>query len=760
VKKGGRTGVLLLLSFLAGGALRYGYLREYAPLPEFRHPAIDAAYHLFWARGLAFGDWRVPSGYEDPLIRVRPFFRPPGYPYFLAAALVAGGGDLLIPRIAQGFLGLLAAFIAYRLGRKWWSPAAGVVWCAFLCCYPVLIFFEMELLGVSLTVLLTLIWLGLFARLRTRAGFVSGLAAGLWSGLFLLFRPNLVPVLAAASVWAWLVQASFPRRRRAETLAGIVLGAAVAVVPSALRNRAVSGEAVPISANAGMSLAIGNNEVTDGTDHYLPGYGWFGSPFDYPAAVEKLGRILGREPGYSEASRWWTLQAVTFVRENPGAFLDLTLRKAALFWGPAEVTNNRDLETALASSRVLSSVPLSFSVLLALALTGVVFSRRRLRGSGIEARRRRQLAALLALFVLVYFFSVLPAAAAARYRVPVLPVLGFFAAAGLEELTLALKERKWRAVAGYAALGAGFYALAFLSPVEYESSGAKFHFDRAVALEAAGAVPAAVEEYRSAVLLDPGHVRARNNLGALLLREGEIEAALDQYRSALAEEPMDARTWNNLGEALLTAGRRDRAEEALKQALVLDPDSLKALNNLGICEEKNGRPREAEARYREALALDGSYARAHYNLANLLARAGKHGEALAHYRAAVAADPDFAEAWNNLGNLLVGEGAAREAEAAYRRALETAAAPPGARVNLANLRAAAGDYAAAEALYLRALEKNPADVEARCNYAYTLEQADRSAEALRQYQAVLEIDPERKGAREGLERVAAGARER
>jgi len=760
MKASRRTGAFLLLSLLAGGALRCGYLWEYAAAPEFRYPAIDAAYHLSWARGLAFGAWRAPAGYADPLIRERPFFRPPGYPYFLAAALAAGGGDLLAPRIAQGLLGLLAAFLAYRLGRRWWSSAVGVVWCAFLCCYPLLVFFEMELLGVSLTVPLTLVWLGLWARLRTRAGVVPGLAAGIWSGLFLLFRPNLVPVLAAAAVWAWLVQAPFPRRRRAATLAGVALGAAVAIAPSALRNRMVSGETVLISANAGMSLAIGNNEVTDGTDHYLPGYGWFGSPFDYPAAVEELGRTLGREPGYSEASRRWTRRALAFVRENPGAFLELTLRKAALFWGPAEVTNNRDLEAALASSRVLSSVPLSFSPLLALALAGAVFSRRRLRGGGNEGRRRRQVAALLALFVLFYFLSILPAAAAARYRVPVLPVLAFFAAAGLAELARALRERRWRFAAGYAALGAGLYAVACLSPVEYESSGAKFHFDRAVALEAARDLPAALGEYRSAVLLDPGHVRARNNLGALLLKQGDIEAALEQYRAALAEEPEDARTWNNLGEALLAAGRRVRAEEALQRALVLDPRSLKALNNLGICEEKSGRPREAEARYREALALDGSYARAHYNLANLLAKEGRRGEALAHYRAAVAAAPDFAEAWNNLGNLLVRSGAAREAEEAYGRALESAAPPPGARVNLANLRAAAGDYAAAESLYLQALERDPGDAEASYNYAYTLELAGRRAEALRQYRAVLEIDPGREAAREGLERTSAGGGER
>ncbi|HPJ72920.1 MAG TPA: hypothetical protein PK636_09560, partial [bacterium] len=73
MKASRRTGAFLLLSLLAGGALRCGYLWEYAAAPEFRYPAIDAAYHLYWARGLAFGAWRAPAGYADPLIRERPF---------------------------------------------------------------------------------------------------------------------------------------------------------------------------------------------------------------------------------------------------------------------------------------------------------------------------------------------------------------------------------------------------------------------------------------------------------------------------------------------------------------------------------------------------------------------------------------------------------------------------------------------------------------------------------------------------------------
>ncbi|MHC4610925.1 MAG: hypothetical protein ACYS7M_11330, partial [Planctomycetota bacterium] len=73
-------GVILLVALL----LRCSYLGELVDAPDFSHPIIDAAFHDYWARGLATGDWTPPDETPDPQISTSPYFRPPGYPLFLA----------------------------------------------------------------------------------------------------------------------------------------------------------------------------------------------------------------------------------------------------------------------------------------------------------------------------------------------------------------------------------------------------------------------------------------------------------------------------------------------------------------------------------------------------------------------------------------------------------------------------------------------------------------------------------------------------
>jgi len=49
--------LLLVLIILVGILLRGVYLVEISEKPDFSHPLIDAAYHDYWARGLATGNW-------------------------------------------------------------------------------------------------------------------------------------------------------------------------------------------------------------------------------------------------------------------------------------------------------------------------------------------------------------------------------------------------------------------------------------------------------------------------------------------------------------------------------------------------------------------------------------------------------------------------------------------------------------------------------------------------------------------------------
>ena len=57
---------VLGLLLVAGALLRFAYLEDRMDAPDFETPLADAAFHDYWARGLATGAWerRVPPKRE------------------------------------------------------------------------------------------------------------------------------------------------------------------------------------------------------------------------------------------------------------------------------------------------------------------------------------------------------------------------------------------------------------------------------------------------------------------------------------------------------------------------------------------------------------------------------------------------------------------------------------------------------------------------------------------------------------------------
>jgi len=322
---------LALLIFLAAGSLRIAYLVEIRSTPELLYPSIDAAYHKYWAGGLATGRWIPAGGREDPQIYRYPYYRPPGYAYCLAGIYALAGVKSLAPQVFQAFTGLFCAFLAFVLARRWFGPLAALLAGAGMGFYWIFIYFEGELLGVSLSILLVLALLGTLGRAAVRGSFICRASAGILLGLLALFRPNaaLVGLLLAG----WLSWAD--RRRERNGWAGPVIFLLCSLIPvsfSAARNYLVSGEIVPIANNAGISIGVANNDYTDGTNHYIPGIGDVGTPFDWPAVVRGMERARGMSPGslpHSRASSILVKQAMDWIVEHPGYFSALLNSAAA-----------------------------------------------------------------------------------------------------------------------------------------------------------------------------------------------------------------------------------------------------------------------------------------------------------------------------------------------------------------------------------------------------------------------------------------------
>jgi tetratricopeptide (TPR) repeat protein len=144
-----------------------------------------------------------------------------------------------------------------------------------------------------------------------------------------------------------------------------------------------------------------------------------------------------------------------------------------------------------------------------------------------------------------------------------------------------------------------------------------------IALHRVGARTAAIEEFRTAIHIQPDLLEAYNNLGMLYREEGNLDAAIQAYRSALAIRPAFSDAHNNLAIALSLQNHPQEAVAEFKRAIELAPSSPAFHTNLGAQFEQLYELNEAIAEYRQALRLAPDYMDAKEKLDQALARRQK-----------------------------------------------------------------------------------------------------------------------------------------
>ncbi len=619
-----------------GFLLRLTYLLEVSRAPDFDAPRFEARYHDYWARALVTGDWTAPADVTDPEIPRRPYFRPPGYVFFLALIYRFTGLGYLWPRVLQMLIGLLSCLLLYRFARYGFGVAAALFSTALAAVYWIFIFFEAELMAVSLLVLLLLA--SLVQAVRWREDFTVGRAgrAGVLIGLATLVRPNAAVLLPALMLWAgWLARRqggrsavtpsdSPPDKPTGAFLRPAMTFVAVAVlttVPATLRNYIATSHSSPpggardlvwITSNAGVNLFVGTHPESDG---YRPGVSELGEiagleggwdSFDYPLIAAGVERKEGRALTDSEVSAYFTRRALDYAVSQPSAVLALSVRKLALFWGPAEISNNKVIELEREASPTLGFGP-GFATVLALALAGaglLIWEHR--SGAGPAGRRQRRLEVSVLLLIIVVFYSAsfLPFFVSARFRAPVVPALIVIAGHALAWFRRALAGRHTRRIAASVALVVVLRTLTGIAWVPYESDRALWHWRRGLLLEARGEGGRALEEFSSAVATNPEHHEARLSLAEALAAAGRLDEAIAGYRATLAIDPSvpsAIAAHNNLARILAGRGDLDTAVAHWSAALELDPDRLSVLNNLAYALATN--PDSARRDPERAVAL-------------------------------------------------------------------------------------------------------------------------------------------------------------
>jgi tetratricopeptide (TPR) repeat protein len=254
----------------------------------------------------------------------------------------------------------------------------------------------------------------------------------------------------------------------------------------------------------------------------------------------------------------------------------------------------------------------------------------------------------------------------------------------------------------------------------------------------AGDVPAAADEFRAALALDPAFAPARVNLGTATAASGDLPGADAMFKAVLADDPKDVFAMQGLadvamrrgdpdaavagllqaaeadplnplyfakaGQIELQRGRRPEAEALLNRSLELDPGFLPAFAVLAAVHMGEGNVEKAEKVYRDAADYAPDDAQAQVDDGNMLALLKRWPDAVARYERATVLAPDHAAYWYEYGRSLTASARPEDAMAALLRAAALDPSLAEAQLEIANLHRDAGRKADAVAAYRKFLE--------------------------------------------------------
>jgi tetratricopeptide (TPR) repeat protein/4-amino-4-deoxy-L-arabinose transferase-like glycosyltransferase len=544
----GTRRLLFMIVLAVALAVRLAYFLEARSGEWYAHPRLDALFHDRWALSIVQGNLAGDSV----------FFRAPLYPYLLAAVYAVAGHSYDAPRIFQHFLGWATVACVFLLARRVYGFPAAVLAALLTALSAVLVYFEGELLFDSVVAAISLFWLTSVESIWSKDRPLLHLLSGMLFGLICVTRPTFLALALPLFVWiAIRVARGTGARGGLRAGAGLLLGCFLMVAPVTLRNWIVGGDFVLISSQGGINFYIGNNPHADGVSASLPlqkGPFW---GLSEGSAVAEAAR--GHPLSPSEESAYWFGEGWKFIRDHPGDFLSLLLKKISLFWNYREIPNNRSFSSVASESRVLSILPIGFRIVGSLGLLGILLA-------FVNGRGR-----LMAGFVLLYTAVTAMFFVTDRFRVPVLPVLNILGAYALTEVYAIARRRAYRQLAGV--VGAGLLSGSFVGSNAYAVSTddpAREEFMRGLIDLQDGRGRAAADHFRATASM-----RRMPNLhaswGLAAWQTGDTSEAVLQFRSELEITPGSSPSLASLAFIGLTQGRIDRAMALADSAVYADP---------------------------------------------------------------------------------------------------------------------------------------------------------------------------------------------
>lgn len=416
-----RTAFGLFLIVLFAFGLRLIFLRDYAVQPNADVLGIGSDHRSYQSGGLEFlrGQWPPAEA----------FYVQPGMSWTLGVIYSLFGPDIRAAQLLQMILGALTALLVFDLARRIFQQAAGWVAALLWAVFPLPIFYEAQLLTHGLEAptgaLLLWLWLKMQEDKQWRPplqAWQSSLEAWRWPiamglalGAAAVLRPTFL-ILAPFIALSLAGRHRTNRRLASACLATLTFATLIPIIPVTLHNYQADGRFQLLTSNNEVTLYLGNNRDSTGLGEYSPAY-------------------LATHTLVNRGDTTYYRQTFDDIRAEPLRWVQLMIRKAALYLGDQELPNNVDFYTeGAAISPMLGALPLRFGAMMALAITGAALA---------LAEHKRRLW-IVAIYAALQFGVTIAYHVFSRFRAPIYPAIVILAGIAIAITIQSIQGRAWR----------------------------------------------------------------------------------------------------------------------------------------------------------------------------------------------------------------------------------------------------------------------------------------------------------------------------
>ncbi len=505
--------LLLLGIMLIGIFLRVVYLQEIQQIQFYDHPVGDAKNYVNRANDIIKGEI-IP--------KQAPFLSNALYPYYLAITKPLTK-NLTAPRVVQMCFGVMNIFIVYLIMTIIFSSISGLIAATITAIYPVFIFFEGDLLMISIVIFTMNISLLMFVLYQKKLKRIFLIIGGCFLGLSVLGKPDTIMLAPFIAVWVVLQHANL--KKRIIDFSILTISVTLMILPLTISNYLVEKEFILLTTNGGVNFYIGNHKGASGLFRIPEGSGLrVDGLHRYSKFVAEAN--TRQHLSASGVSKYWFNKGVHFIKNNQGDFFSLLGKKALLMINRFELANHHSYYFYKDQCAVLKYNPLNFSVLIFFAVVGIIAS--------FKERHKYWLLYLyfsITFIVSIFFFI------SDRYRLPTVMMAIIFGSYGLFKLWDLFWSKNYKKAIVMIVPAGIFLSLSLLDFKEFDHS---FKHD-----------------YK--------------NLGNVNFKLKSYGKSLFYYEKVIDEFPYEKFVNSNIAKTYYMTGKKDMAIKHFKEELRVNP---------------------------------------------------------------------------------------------------------------------------------------------------------------------------------------------